>query len=319
MKRYFAMQLGITICLMILGNNLVAGLSKNSIPRQRLRSALATEATDVFIGNSIVECGLDPRTYEGGVDGSVALNLGIGSTTPIEHMLMYVAGTRECKQRLFYGFFGTQLTDSPLTDDSSLIGNRAMSYYFLPDLSMELLGRKDWWSRLRFNTLARIPIYVERKTIWAKVERLRRRIGELGLGAEATNRFGRVSDFAKLGNIDQELKHCVDVVHANKPLAGAIVSLLATAASRQSEVFLIEMPRPSGYRKAIAETDAWKAYREYLRSQIPPFRAVYINAIDWVADESFSDNLHLDPEGARHLTSTLVRWLERYRREKADP
>jgi hypothetical protein len=319
MKRYFVIQLGITICLMILGNSLVARLSRNSIPRQRLRSALATEATDVFLGNSIVECGFDHKTYEEEFDGSVAMNLGIGSTTPIEHLLMYVAGTRESKQRLFYGFFGTQLTDSPSTDDSSLVGNRAMSYYVLPDLSMELMGLKDWWSRLRFTTLARIPVYVERKTIWAKVERLRRRMGELGVGAEATNQFGRVSDFAELENIDQELKHCGDVVHSEKPLTDAIVSLLANAASRQSEVFIIEMPRPSGYRKAIADTDAWNAYRKYLRARIRPFGAVYINAIDWVADERFSDNLHLDPEGARHLTCTLVRWLERYRREKVDP
>jgi hypothetical protein len=134
----------------------------------------ARGATDIFLGNSTMEAGIDSEAYQRQIPQSVPLNLGIGWTSPIEHMLIFSKLSSKPGRRVFYGFVGTQLTDVPRSDVASLTGNRAMVYYTNPDLAMRLMGIRDWFTLTKFQVLSSIAAFVVRDRIWAKVERVRR-------------------------------------------------------------------------------------------------------------------------------------------------
>jgi hypothetical protein len=296
-------------------NLLVGFMGGNSIPRQKLRMALnSVHVTDIFLGDSTIEAGIDLEAYRHYFPHSVPMNLGIGATSPIEHALIFSKVEPAASRRLFYGYIDTRLTDKPLADHASLVGNRAMSYYINPELAMRLMGLNTQLSRLQYQLLGSVAIYVERTRVWAKVEKVRRHLAGLGFPTSDVNRFGRVSDFqtTDASSINQAQKF-KDAVSLRIPLTESVFQILEWARAQKSLAFVVEMPRPSRYRTAT-ESEARRQYRDYLMSLVHKRGATYIDASNWIKDDRFEDAYHLNMSGAKEFTERLAHFVDTHSR-----
>jgi hypothetical protein len=313
MRRYLVIQISITIILLLLGNIAISILSRNSIPRQHLREfEKASRATDVFLGNSTIASGVDSDFFLSLCPDSVPINIALQSTTPVEHLLIYAKLENLSNNRLFYGFFGTQLTDELYGDSESLTGTRSMAYYVMPELAEQVMPFNNAWLRFCFRLQGRFPAFVERFKVWAKVEKFRRMIDRIGLPPEESSAFGRAKDFQLLDATTGDLaSNCQDVVKNQKPFSLAVTRLLSLARERDVKVMMIEMPRSSSYRNRVSSKQFWKNYRAHLVGLMSGGDANYIDATDWIPDEEFVDNLHLSPSGSRRFTARLVEWMKR--------
>src|SRR4051794_34280584 len=178
------------VCLVGL-NVVVRQLSRNSVPRQIARRIdQSPPVTDLFVGNSLMAAGFEVEPFERARPGLRALNIGLGSSSPVEHNILLRRALRLVPKRGYYGVFDFQLVDPPSGRWGDLVGNRAMVYYTDLDTAIRFFAANDplWAGIMR--VVARIPMVVERYTIWARVEKFRRRFGEIGLPSQVTNRFG---------------------------------------------------------------------------------------------------------------------------------
>ena len=97
-----------------------------------------------------------------------------------------------------YGFLDTHLTDPVDGGWDSLVGNRALAYYVDPEAARRLYAANSPAQALILQIVGQVRALSRRYAIWAKVELLRRKLGEMGMPAKETNRFGRTEDFALL-------------------------------------------------------------------------------------------------------------------------
>ncbi len=254
-----------------------------------------------------MEAAVDLNAFRRSFPDAVPLNLAIGATSPIEHMLVFSQIQSLSQRRVYYGFIEDQLTRAPNVEFASLTGNRAMSYYVNPDMAIRLMGMNDLCSRFMFRFLASNAVYVERARIWAQVEKVRRWLSELGFPKQVSNRFGRVADFDKIdtGVVDEVITSG-ESKQVSVQLIPPVTELLRKSKSDGALGFVIEMPRPSHVRKGVDTVQA-DAYRKRVKKLVECEGAIYLNASDWVGDDGFSDSLHLNEVGATCFTSELAK------------
>src|SRR5215468_8210789 len=114
---------------------------------------------------------------------------------------------------------------------------------------------------------------VHRSAIWAKVERLRRQLGEQGMPHEETYRFGRTQDFNLL-EADNGAVFAQQVENAaHLPFTPAVEEILKQASQSGAKVVFVEMPMPLRHRRLFYDTDAWKKYQLHASSIITAQRA----------------------------------------------
>jgi hypothetical protein len=146
----------------------------------------------------------------------------------------------------------------------------------------------------------------DRGAIWAKIEILRRAIGQQGMPAERTNEFGRASDFSLLESANQQefLRSCQSSM--NLPLASPVAALLSQAHDAGMNVVIVEMPMRAAHRELFYDTPCWQRYTDHLRNLVTPYNAAFIDAHDWISDEAlFNDPLHLTLKGATKFSERL--------------
>jgi hypothetical protein len=308
--RQLLVQLLVLLAVLAAANGAVAVLSRQSGARQRLRSIEASPPADVlFLGNSLVDAGVDGGAFESAWPGRHGLNLGLGASSPVAHVILLKRAGRHGRARdVVYGFWATQLTD-PVPDDwSDLAGNRAVAYYVDTEEAIALSAPDSPFRAWQMRLLSRVPLLAERQTIWARVERLRRRLGRVGLPPEETNRFGRAADFAALEPPDplEFAGQCRQSAEDGVPFSAPVQALFRIAGARGARVLLVEMPMPSGYRRRFCDTPGWLLYRRHLRELARKEGGAYLSAVDWVGDEHFRDVLHLDPTGAALFSKRLA-------------
>src|SRR5438105_10417923 len=224
----------ITIALFGVLNVAVAALGKNTVPRQIARRIEQTPGLNCLaLGNSLMEAGFDASEFQATCRNRrgniIALNAGMGSSYPVEHLLLL---RRAFQKRtgldcVMYGFFDLQLMEPPHTSLHELIGNRAMLYYFEPDVA----ARYYQWplsDRLAFHITRLFPVIEERGAVWAKVEKMRRRLSGLGMPAEQSNQFGRTQDFGLLeaGNPAKFTLECDQAVTSSRELSQPVVDMI---------------------------------------------------------------------------------------------
>jgi len=243
-----------------------------------------------------------------------ALNGGLGSTTTIEHLILTrFALSRHKVTTLIYGFFDLQLSDNVVLKNSDLIGNHSMLYYQDPDLALRY-ANFDTVNRLAFQVYRCCALLRERSAIWAKVERLRREMGAVGMPAEETNMFGRKADFSLLEAPDSKTfdLRCEAALRSSGLLNAEIQAVLQEARHKGTRVIFVEMPmHPTHLRRFYAEP-AWQIYRAKARMAVEAAGARYLNASEWVPDgQLFVDVLHLSKQGAIRFSERLANyWLE---------
>ncbi len=245
-----------------------------------------------------------------------AFNAGLGATGPIQHLLITRAILRAHPeaQSIVYGFFDFMLTQPVQEDWRLLFGNNAMVFYTEPAIAARH-ETSSAFGRWAFQVVGGIPMFAERGAIWARVEQLRRDLGQLGLPPAAVNRFGRVEDFSPVENTTEGSRRVrtVENVASDVPLASPVVELLGQARERNVKVWVVSVPMPAAHRKHYASPE-WQAYFTLLRGKLAAHGAELIDASDWVADDAlFMDALHLGPEGAIRFSLRLAETIGAHR------
>lgn len=305
--RHLSAQFVLAALVLLAANVLVSRLAVNSVPRQLLQTAArSAPATDLFLGNSTMAAGLDEAAFAGTRVECRPLNLGLGSSSPVEHYVIYRQVDKHAGAAVYYGFLDTQLTDPPEGSWSTLIGNRAMAYYVEPDVARRYYTARSPARDFLFRACSHVPLLIERHTIWAKVERLRRRLGELGMPVQTTNRFGRAEDFALLEqSVTDFIAHCDQAVANQSPLSEPVQDLLRQARASARRLAVIEMPMPRSHRERYYQLPAWLIYRAHLKILVHSAGGVYVEASDWIEDAGFADALHLNATGAKQFSNRL--------------
>lgn len=314
-RRFFA---ALAVALVLLGVYNVAILySSRSSQRQRARAAvehIPATAETFFLGNSLVEAGCDLDAFTAaavrqGAPRQSAVNLALGATTPVEHVLILkraLQGPARPKY-LIYGFFDDQLNVPVNGDWSLLVGNRALSYYY-PEAAAELYAPGSLPKRWELEFTSRVPMLAERSSLWTKVELLRRQIQDVGMPKHATNRFGRVSDFAALGpaSIDSFNRRCGAIVQNRAAFSPPVQQIFQLARDAGIKVILVEMPLPSAHRSTFYASPVWAKMRAHLQELAANAGATYVSASDWVRDDrNFEDSAHLNEAGAKIFSAKL--------------
>lgn len=313
-------------------NGLIHRAARSTL-RRHLAEALnhlPSGADCLFVGNSLVEAGCDVAAFESAwrEPGTRphGVNLALGATSPVEHYLIlhhalqrsaapavdratHPAGTGGGRVRyVIYGFFDDQLVAPVRGSFSDLVGNRALSYYFA-DEAAALYAPGSWLKKWQMRLVSHVPMLCERSSLWTRIERLRRRLEDVGMPRHAVNRYGRVEDFAALEAKDVPAfnARCEGVLRAQPGFSAPIRQMVELCRRHGIQLVLVEMPMPSHHRDAFYALPAWKNVRLHLQTLARQNEAAYICAADWVTDDAnFEDATHLNERGARLFSARLA-------------
>jgi hypothetical protein len=309
--RAFVLQLALSTALVVMLNVAIARLTVDSIPRQLLRTiAGSPPVSAVFVGNSLIAAAVDTSAYDRArAQGEgPTLNIGMGSSSPIEHDLLLRRALRLRPKHVIYGFFDTQLTEPIENRWTDLFGNRTMVFYVDPSIGLRFIAPDSRWRALEFRVLARVPMFVERASIWARVEKGRRALRDFGLRPRQVARFGQVGDFRDIEPLDPAAfrRHCASAAAEHVPLLPPVIDMLEQARQVGADTLVVEMPQAAPHRAQYYDTPEWAAYREHVKAELRRYGASYLRASDWMADAAFEDEIHLSPDGARAFSARLA-------------
>ena len=317
-RRTILIALCITALIVAAANFAVGRAAANSVPRQTMRHInTAGPVINVLgIGSSLMQAGFDAAavqdTFQQAGRTIVAVNGGLGATSSIEHLaLTRLALQHHTVQELVYGFFDQEMSTEPPLKNSDLIGNHAMLYYQEPQLTLRY-GRLDWLETLEFQTFRCCALLRERGAIWAKVERMRRAMQEVGMPRQETNQFGRRADFSLLesANLEEFVRNCLAVMRSNDFLSPSIQELFKDALTHGSRVTVVEMPMYPLHLKRFYDQPIWEEFRIQNRRAVEGLGAAYIDASRWIPDEAdFQDHIHLSESGAARFSRMLAEQL----------
>jgi hypothetical protein len=308
--RSLAAQVTVWLAVLVAANVAVARLTANSMPRQMIRAIeQSPPITDLFVGTSQIVVAIDPEAFERARPDSRALNAGLGATSIIEHDILMRRGLARHPARAYYGFWNTPLTDEPPAGWRDLFGNRAMSYYVDRETAIGYIAPHDPVRAWSIRLTSFVPLIVERAALWATVERLRRALAGIGAPPRATNRFGRVEDFALLEQTEDAFRHaCREPVERGSSLAAPVVDMLERGRDAGAKVTMVLMPMPASYRDRFYTMPEWQRYVVYVADEIKRLGGVYLDASDWVDDNGFDDAVHISPDAARTFSARLAAW-----------
>lgn len=312
----------LTMTAILAGANVfVARASRNSVPRQVMRSVQGLPRTvDVLaMGNSLVAAGFDARVVTRAAAptrGSfTAVNGALGASDIISHLALsdmaWKSGSRI--DVLIYGFFDNQMWQSPPVVSADLIGNRTLLYHANPDFARSL-GHMTVTDRLMYEVYRPVALLRERGAIWERVEKVRRRLSEVGMTRKATNAFGRRDDFAALeldGQVAFE-RNARFIIDSVSTFAEPIRLLFREARRRHTAIVIVEMPMSPSHRRRFYDGLSWPLLRVKAQRAVEKEGGTYIDASAWLTDSAdFADNLHLAPAGARRFSERLGAMLRK--------
>jgi len=321
MKRRLFIPIAIALVILLAYNLLIAHAAKKT-QRRHLLSALNSlpPSTDcVFLGNSLIEAGCDAHAFElawsRGDSAPMAVNLGLGATTPVEHFLILKrAFERQAKIKyVIYGFFDDQLNAAPDGVWQDLIGNRAFSYYF-PKEAAAFYTPHSRLGEWRLEMTQKLPMLAERSSLWDRVELFRRQLDEIGMPKQKVNRFGRVGDFNALEakDVPSFVQRCDAIVEARKGFSAPLQAMIDLAHEHGAKFFLVEMPMSPKHLQTFYSLPVWAEMRSHLQSLAREQQVSYVTASDWVTEATnFEDTVHLNESGARFFSARLGTTLSR--------
>jgi hypothetical protein len=292
-------------------NVVVAFLARNSMPRRILRHADQSRPASVLaLGNSLVAAGFDSGVFDTAAGLSSphgAVNLGLGSTFPVEHLLLFrYAYSRGMRPGLLlYGFYDFQLTTADRFAIGDVIGNHSMLYYMEPFYARQFYSLTAH-DAVQFDALRAFPMFADRGSIWGKVEILRRAMSQQGMPPQRSNQFGRASDFSLLESDNPEVFRRQCQASLEFPLSPSVHELLRQARNADISVVVIEMPMRQAHRNLFYDTPWWNLYVAHIRKLLIPLGVSFVDASRWIEDDSlFADPLHLSDEGAVQFSQRL--------------
>jgi hypothetical protein len=310
-RRHLALTAAIFLGALIAMNVALTFLTRNSMPRRVMRHARNSQSASVLVlGNSLVAAGFDEPSFDAAASLSPnhgAANIGLGASAPVEQLLLlrYALANGMHPRLVVYGFFDFQLTEPDRFSASDLMGNHEMLSYVEPFYARRFYSL-SLHDAIQFRAMRSVAMWVERGAVWERVEILRRDAAEQGMPAERSNRFGRASDFSVLEADSSAIfqHHCE--VALDLPLAPAVGELFRQAHDAGIDIAVVEMPMRTYHRQRFYDTAWWPLYVAHLRTLLSRYGAAYIDASNWIEDDSlFADPIHLSPRGAVEFSRKL--------------
>jgi len=310
-RRQFFVALLVCLAILLAVNRTVQRLTAHTVSRRVLEEARAARSARVIVlGNSLMRAGFLPEVFSGAAGSaskSPAVNLALGASSPVEQLLLLRAGLHSVSRPklLLYGFYDFQLTDPVTFANADIIGNHDILYYQEPAFARRYFQMTRYDSAT-FEITRHFPMLYERGAVWAKVELLRRSLGQQGMPAESRNQFGRAGDFTLLEarNRDEFEQHCASASRAafNAPTA----EIIRAAQEREIRIVFVVMPLPPKHVRTFYDTAAWHAYQRHIQQLLAVPNVAYLDASRWITDASrFGDALHLTPQGADEFSRRL--------------
>jgi lysophospholipase L1-like esterase len=308
----FCGALLVSLAVLATANFVVARLTAQSVSRRLLLDAQSSpSATVIALGNSLMRSGFiadvfspppSPRAR------SAAINLAMGASTPPEQLLLLRAALRSMPNArlLLYGFYDFQLTDAVEFRNVELIGNHDILYYDEPDLARRFYQMSPY-DAAAFSIDRHLPLLAERGAVWAKVELLRRALGQQGMPPEARSQFGRAADFTLLEakNRQEFEQHCA--LASEAPLNAPVREIIREAHDRGLRVVFIVMPLPPRHIRLFYDTQAWASYQQHVEKLLADQGVAYLDASRLISDPGkFGDALHLSESGAQEFSRRLA-------------
>jgi hypothetical protein len=314
-KRRFLICTLVALAILVGYNLLIRRIARTS-QRQQLMAALGCIPADtdcLFIGNSLVEAGLDTAAFQGSWPGGSirSRNIALGATYPVEHYLILkkaLSGKLNVKY-IVYGFFDDELNVPPSGKWDELVGNRALSYYF-PDEAAEIYAPGSALKKWELRVTSKLPMFSERSSLWGKVDVLREKFSGIGMPRRDRNRFGFVQNFGALeaSDVDDFNRRCLAAEKGGFSIP--VQKILQLAREHGATLVLVEMPMPSRHRQMFYSSEAWSKLRQRLQSMAADNHLRYISASDWVkTDAEFEDVTHLNEAGAKDFSAQLAKVL----------
>jgi hypothetical protein len=262
--------------------------------------------TDLFIGNSLIEQGINTAVFDRARPGARSFNAAFMATFPVEHVILFKRAQRLAPARVYYGFADAQLTQRPVDDWRLLSGAAARFDYLDPDTATTY--RTELSTRLLLRLGGVLPLVADRFSLWGAVEKRRRQLAAIGMPVEGTNRLGRVRDFAQLEPVSpgQFRASLLATVSDRSGLSAPVADLLAIARHAGERVVVLQMPMPQAHRQKFNAGAEWGAYRAYVRELLEAAGAEFVDASDWAEDPDFIDVLHLSQAGAVGFTRRVA-------------
>ncbi len=290
-------------------NVAVGFVSRNSVPRAVVASIdRSPPVTDIFLGNSLAQAGADPKTFAETRPMLSMLNAGLGSSYAPEHLVLLRRTLKLKPARVYYGFYDHGLFTPAQGGWDKLVGNRSMAYYTEPEISLRIYAANDPIRALQMRIIARLPLLIERQTLWAKVEKMRRRFAQIGFASAEMNRFGRADDFRLLEALDAGafLRRCDELADSRRPFEPPVIAIIDQTRQAGARLVLVEMPMPKSHRERFYDHPEWSRLRERIHDEARRTGAEYVVASDWVGDDGFQDPLHLNSRGAAEFSRQLA-------------
>jgi hypothetical protein len=209
---------------------------------------------------------------------------------------------------MVYGFGDQQLAGGAQVKNSDLIGNRAMLYYQEPAITLQYAGF-DLLDLLEFQTYRCCALLRERSNIWAKVEKMRRAMEEVGMPHQETNQFGRRDDFKLLEAADSDDfdRRCTEVARSGDYVAPTLQELFREAEAAGTSILVVEMPMSPTHLARFYAKPVWKEFRFKTRLAVERAGGAYLDASTWIpAEDDFGDHLHLSQSGAVRFSRLLA-------------
>ena len=322
-KRIFFLALAGILLLLVAVDYGVARISRNTISRWTMgRVRQSTGAQAIALGNSLIGVGFNEPSFDAGMGldkQSGSISLAMGGSSGIEQLLMlrYALQQGMRPRIVLFGFFDFTLTHPLEYTTRDLIGNRALLYYMEPEYARRFyhLSLHD---RAEFEIMRHFELFVDRGTVWERIELVRRALAQQGMPPEPASAMGRSVDFAMLEypSAPAFIAECGRA--SRNPLIPAVREIALQAEAAGAKVYFVEMPMPPDHVQMFYDQPQWSAgYRVHLQQMLGGLGAAYIDASHWMPDEdSFQDPLHLTYAGAQEFSRRLGESLRRIESEQ---
>ncbi|MGY8654719.1 MAG: hypothetical protein ACKVJX_13980 [Verrucomicrobiia bacterium] len=294
---------------------------------QRLKLINRLETTKrietLILGDSTISIGLLGPDFEKAWkeqrdEDCHSFNAGIPDSTATSHYLNLRKAIRHhpAIKRVVYGVIGFRLTDGRFLQREGVIRNAFLEYYQEPEIAAGFHRELRWSGALAFELERRIPMFVERRSFWVRVEKARRRMARSGMRKATEAESPRRQEFVNFLHRDyaEFLARCRRTADSRADLWAPIREMSRLARDSGVELTVVFMPMSQEHQRKFYNTPEWRRYIAHVRRELEGQGVRFIDAIDWVDlpdSVAFPDDIHMTgPAGeifSRKLAEVIAR------------
>ncbi len=315
----------ICVAMLVLFNVALVPWSQRLPYRRKLDAIQKTRDPDIlFVGDSLLDTRLNTAALNHGAatqgQSFRPVNAAFVSSLPPDQALLadYASKEHPDINTMVVGVMDFLLTTDVRLRPVDLTGNHEVGVYSCFPVS--LVSKVNQWGptdRLELRLLRLAPMFAHRRNVWQYVEKLRRNLAQMGMPAEATNKFGRVADMVALeanssADFDQQAQQFLNDPHFNT----SYEQIFAMAQQKHMKVALVMMPMSLEHRERFYSRASWHEYLTKMRALANQRGFTVIDASEWLPDrDDFIDHVHMSDAGVTIFSDELGHQLADLRRK----